>query len=541
KERIWLTASTKQWHSYLLWHQGFHLQTINLECLPIPEIRQPFKMEELQFNKGRAYDETVHSTKEAKKFCVVQGEVYTGDLDAYDLDCDDISLAKGILMGDLSSCNSDVLSEVPYSDTYLNDMINQDVQEILYSEQTHIVDFPDNELTTDSNIFPYSQYLQESQDAGIQDTNSSVPNDLSVLSLVEQMTDHVANLDKKNQTNKMVNESLTAELKRYTERVTIFEQRLNDEVPEFVIKFLKLIQVHLNATVRNIKTDNGTEFVNQTLRAYYEEVRILHQTSVARTLQQNGVVKRQNFPDLSFEESSSQVVIRNNVHSVSQPPEHINKWTKYHPLDNVIDDPSRPVSTQHELGGVLKNKARLVARGYHHEEGIDFEESFTHVARLKAIYIFMAFAAHINMIVYQIDVKTAFLNGILREEVYVSQPNGFVDTENPNYVYKLKKALYDLKQAPRAWYDLLSSFLLSQKFLKGTDPTLFIIREGKYILLDCCIALTAFADADHAGCQDTRKSTFGSMQLLGDRLVSWSSKKRIAPSYPIQKLNTLPC
>ncbi|GJT36054.1 retrovirus-related pol polyprotein from transposon TNT 1-94 [Tanacetum coccineum] len=137
-----------------------------------------------------------------------------------------------------------------------------------------------------------------------------------------------------------------------------------------------------------------------------------------------------------------------------------------------------------ELGGVLKNKARLVARGYRQEEGIDFEESFAPVARLEAIHIFIAFAAHMNMIVYQMDVKTSFLNGILLEEVYVSRPDGFVDPENPNHVYKLKKALYSLKQAPQAWYDLLSSFLLSQKFSKGTvDPTLFIRREGKDILL----------------------------------------------------------
>nr|GEV43810.1 retrovirus-related Pol polyprotein from transposon TNT 1-94 [Tanacetum cinerariifolium] len=117
------------------------------------------------------------------------------------------------------------------------------------------------------------------------------------------------------------------------------------------------------------------------------------------------------------------------------------------------------------------------------------------------------------------DVKTVFFNGILREEVYVSQPNGFVDLENPNHVYKFKKALYGLKQAPQAWYDFLSSFLLSQKFSKGTvDLILFIRREGKDIVLDSCIALTAFVDADHVGCQDTKKSTSGRMQLLGDRL-----------------------
>ncbi|GKB76954.1 retrovirus-related pol polyprotein from transposon TNT 1-94 [Tanacetum coccineum] len=232
----------------------------------------------------------------------------------------------------------------------------------------------------------------------------------------------------------------------------------------------------------------------------------------------------------SSEESSSQ-----NVHSINQPPEHIYKWTKDHPIKNVIGNPSRSVSTRHqlqdeamfcyfdaflssvepktykeaseesclieamqeelheferlevkldELGGVLKNKAQLVARGYRQEESIDFKESFAPVARLEAVRIFIAFAAHMNMIVYQMDVKTAFMNGIIREEVYVSQPDGFVHGENPNHVYKLKKALYELKQAPRAWYDLFSSFLLSQKFSKGNvDPTLFVRREGKDILL----------------------------------------------------------
>ncbi|GJW17863.1 retrovirus-related pol polyprotein from transposon TNT 1-94 [Tanacetum coccineum] len=324
----------------------------------------------------------------------------------------------------------------------------------------------------------------------------------------------------------------------------------------------------------------------------------------------------------SSEESSSRVVFPNNVHSVNQPPEHISKWTKDHPLDNELVPRSDCVMIitlkwiykvkLDELGGVLKNKARLVARGYRQEEGIDFKESFALVARLEAIH--------------------RVLDGILREEVYVSQPDGFVDPENPNHVYKLKKALYGLKQAPRAWYDLLSSFLLFQKFLKGTvDPILFIRREGKDILMisqspngiflnqseyaleslkkygmetydpvdtlmvekskldedpqgkavdpthyrgmigtlmyltsnrpdlvlvvcmcaryqakptekhlhavkrifrylrgtinigmwysnDSCIALTTFVDADHTGCQDTRKSTSRSMQLLGDRL-----------------------
>ncbi|GJX89918.1 retrovirus-related pol polyprotein from transposon TNT 1-94 [Tanacetum coccineum] len=155
------------------------------------------------------------------------------------------------------------------------------------------------------------------------------------------------------------------------------------------------------------------------------------------------------------------------------------------------------------------------------------------------------------------DVKTAFLNGELKEEVYVSQPEGFVDQDNPSHVYKLKKALYGIKQAPRAWYDMLSSFLISQHFSKGAvDPTLFTRQAGNDLLLekptekhlqavkrifrylkgtinmglwyskDTDMSLTAYANVDHAGCQDTRHSTSGSAQFLGDKLVSWSSKKK---------------
>nr|GEX88113.1 retrovirus-related Pol polyprotein from transposon TNT 1-94 [Tanacetum cinerariifolium] len=141
-----------------------------------------------------------------------------------------------------------------------------------------------------------------------------------------------------------------------------------------------------------------------------------------------------------------------------------------------------------KMGGILKKKARLVARGYRQEMGINFEESFASVARLEAIQIFLAYTAHRYMVVYQMDAKTAFLNGNLREEVYVSQLNRFVDQDNPNHVYTLKKALYGLKQAPCAWYDMLSSFLISQDFSKGSmDPTLLIRRNDNDLLL-CAIS-----------------------------------------------------
>nr|GEW41299.1 retrotransposon protein, putative, Ty1-copia subclass [Tanacetum cinerariifolium] len=229
-----------------------------------------------------------------------------------------------------------------------------------------------------------------------------------------------------------------------------------------------------------------------------------------------------------------------------------------------------------ELGGILKNQSRLVARGYRQEEGIDFEESFA---------------------------LTAFFNGNLREEVYVNQPNGFVDPDNPNHVYKLKKALYGLKQAPRVCprgifinqskYALESLkkygfescdpmdtpiveksildkdkegkvidqshyrgmigtllyltasrpdlqfaiFMCARYQARPTEKYLYAVKRifrylrgtvnrGLWYPKDSSIALTAFADADHAGCQDTRRSTSGSLQFLGDRLISWSSKRQ---------------
>ncbi|GJY85514.1 retrovirus-related pol polyprotein from transposon TNT 1-94 [Tanacetum coccineum] len=137
-----------------------------------------------------------------------------------------------------------------------------------------------------------------------------------------------------------------------------------------------------------------------------------------------------------------------------------------------------------ELHQFDRLQARLVAKGYAQEEGIDFEESFAPVARLKAVQIFVAYAAHKSFPIYQMDVKTTFLNGPLKEEVYVAQPDGFVDPDHPKKIYRLRKALYGLKQTPRAWYDELSNFLMSKGFTKGTiDPTLFTIRYGEDILL----------------------------------------------------------
>ncbi|GJU73184.1 retrovirus-related pol polyprotein from transposon TNT 1-94 [Tanacetum coccineum] len=172
-----------------------------------------------------------------------------------------------------------------------------------------------------------------------------------------------------------------------------------------------------------------------------------------------------------------------------------------------------------EYGDVLKNKARLVAKGYRQEEGIDFEESFAPVARIEAIRIFIANAASMNMTIYQMDVKTAFLNGVLKEEVYVCQPEGFVDPDHVTHVYRLKKALYGLKQAPRAWYDTLLRFLLGNKFSKAAvDLTLFTRKTGKHILLvQIYVDDIIFASTDPKACDifSNEMSSKFQMSMMG--------------------------
>nr|GFA85779.1 hypothetical protein [Tanacetum cinerariifolium] len=207
--------------------------------------------------------------------------------------------------------------------------------------------------------------------------------------------------------------------------------------------------------------------------------------------------------DAYFDESTS-FHDPSNVHTYYQPYPHEKKWTKDHPLHKIIGDPKSSVRTREQPANsclfscllssiepanvvealrdaewvsamleeldqfarlknkkdkssfVIQNKARLVAVAYSQQEGVNYDETFAPVARIEAIRLFLAYAAHNDFIVFQMDVKTAFLNGILKEEVYVGQPPGFVSKQYPDHVYALDKALYGLKQAPRAWYDVLS-------------------------------------------------------------------------------------
>nr|GEZ91112.1 hypothetical protein [Tanacetum cinerariifolium] len=315
-----------------------------------------------------------------------------------------------------------------------------------------------------------------------------------------------------------------------------------------------------------------------------------------------------------------------NVQTFYQPYPHEKKWTKDHPLHKIIGDPKSSVRTRGQLANlclfscllsfiepanvaaealrdadwnkkdesslVIRNKARLIAVGYSQQEGIDNVETFAPVARIEAIRLFLAYAAHKDFIVFQMDVKTTFLNKILKEEVYVGQPPGFVSKQYPDHVYALDKALYGLKQAPQAWYGVLSQFLIKSGFQKVPTPMveqaklkldlvrkpvdhtnyrsmigslMYVTSSRQDIMFTTCMCarfqanpnehhvsavkrifrylkrtinlglwypkdsgfdLTAYSDADHAGCHLDRKSTSGSVQFLGDKLVCWLSKKK---------------
>nr|GEY73064.1 copia protein [Tanacetum cinerariifolium] len=177
-------------------------------------------------------------------------------------------------------------------------------------------------------------------------------------------------------------------------------------------------------------------------------------------------------------EPSSRHVDSSNMHTFYQqhPSEH--RWTKDHPLEQVIGNPSQSIRTRRQL----ETDGELCIFAL--SEGVDFDVSFAPFAQLEAVRLFIAYAAYKTFIIYQMDVKTTFLYGRLKEEVYINQPDRFVDPYHPDKVYRLKKALYGLKQGPRAWYNELSNFLVSKGFSKGSiDPTLFITKHREDILL----------------------------------------------------------
>ncbi|GJT60148.1 putative ribonuclease H-like domain-containing protein [Tanacetum coccineum] len=190
----------------------------------------------------------------------------------------------------------------------------------------------------------------------------------------------------------------------------------------------------------------------------------------------------------------------------------------------LVDLPNgkRPIGTKwvfrnkkDERGIVIKNKARLVAQGYTQEEGIDYDEVFAPVARIKAIRLFLAYASFKDFVVYQMDVKSAFIYGKIEEEVYVCQPPGFEDPDFPDRVYKVEKALYGLHQAPRAWYETLSTYLLDNGFQRGKiDKTLFIKRDkGDILLVQVYVDDIIFGSTKKSLCTEFEKMMHKKFQM----------------------------
>jgi hypothetical protein len=169
---------------------------------------------------------------------------------------------------------------------------------------------------------------------------------------------------------------------------------------------------------------------------------------------------------------------------------------------------------------VVRNKARLVAQGYTQVEGLDYGETYAPLARLEAIRILLAYACAHNIKLYQIDVKIAFLNGYINEEVYVEKPPSFKDYKKPNHVYKLKKTLYCLKQAPRAWYERLRDFLLSKGFIMGkVDTTIFTKKIGKDLfILQIYVDDTIFGSINQDFCEEFGKMMANEfeMSMIGE-------------------------
>ncbi|GJS48443.1 retrovirus-related pol polyprotein from transposon TNT 1-94 [Tanacetum coccineum] len=251
----------------------------------------------------------------------------------------------------------------------------------------------------------------------------------------------------------------------------------------------------------------GTEFLNKTLHAYFKEEGIEHQTSTPRTPEQNGIVERQNrtlveaartmlsaskLPLSFWAEASKGYRIYNKRTRLIVESIHI----KFDEIKEMMSDHNTEKTYSSQQGleflfSPLLEEYYNPAHG-HAEDNNNDQAPNASVQEVKFI----------NPFCTQMDMKTAFLNGLLKEEVYVAHPEGFIDPDHPKKVYLLRKALYGLKQAPRAWYDELSNFLMYKGFTK------------------------AFSDAHHAGCIDTRKSTSGGIQFFGDKLVSWMSKKQ---------------
>ncbi|GKA60404.1 retrovirus-related pol polyprotein from transposon TNT 1-94, partial [Tanacetum coccineum] len=267
-----------------------------------------------------------------------------------------------------------------------------------------------------------------------------------------------------------------------TTQTNVHAEENNDNQAEFTNPFCTPVHEHAESSSRNIGNSNVHTF-NQPQHSEYRWTKDHPLTQVRGNPSKPVQTRRQlaTDPEMCMFALTVSIVEPKNIKEAMADSAWIEAMQEeLHQFDRLqvwelVDKPFGKMiiklkwlwkNKKDEDQTVIRNKARLVAKGYAQEEGIDFEESFAPVARLEAVRIFIAHAAHKSFPICQMDVKTEFLNGPLKEEVYVAQPEGFVDPDHPKKIYLLRKVLYGLKQAPRAWYDELSKFLMSKGFTK---------------------------------------------------------------------------
>nr|GEV17202.1 retrovirus-related Pol polyprotein from transposon TNT 1-94 [Tanacetum cinerariifolium] len=526
----------------------------------------------------------------------------TEDLDTYDSECDDVSNAKAVLMDNISNYGYEVISEIPHFETYLNDMENQSVHAMQDFEQIPVVDVTDKEITSfdlqllvehfnpvgdNTGVLEYDVLDDSTCLMLLEDVRGSANLTFLTLFLGVALTFFALSLIALGQAKEK--QPLDNELDfscKHAQRIQELLVYVRETYPNAIKLSAKRLLPHPKTMSRKLGLKCSTSNCESKPTGNKKNDRILQTPSRNMKNKVEAQPRKVNKKNRAVEpiyevdvkksqlNANSKLICATYIPSSSSPVmtgclacslvSGLRMFKTYdkeplsaHELKVMLINLKWIYKVKiDEFSGVLKNKARLVAQGFRQEKGIDFEESFAPVARIEAIHIFVVNAANKNITIFQMDVKMTFLNGELKEEVYVSQPEGFVDEDNPSHMYKLKKALYGLKQAPRAWYDMLSSFLILQHFSKEKnkldkdlhgkpiDATLYhgMIRSLMYLTSsrpdliyavclcaryqDTSMSLTAYGDADHAGCQDTRRSTSGSAQFLGDKLDSWSSKKK---------------
>nr|GEZ29271.1 copia protein [Tanacetum cinerariifolium] len=282
----------------------------------------------------------------------------------------------------------------------------------------------------------------------------------------------------------------------------VFFLHSKNEASKVIISFIKKTPVNLQLQVQCVRTDNGIEFKNKTLAKFFDEVGITQQFSAARTPQQNGVVERRNRTIVKAARTMLTFISNDMIPNVDEASTSYNVFNK-RLEDAYFDAMPRPEgktiiktkwifkNKKDESSLVIRNKARLVAAGYSQQEGIDYNEKFAPVARIEAIRLFLAYAAHKDFTVFQMDVKTSFLNRILKEEVYVGQPLGFVSKQYLDHVFGMENCdtvLTPMVEQAKLKLDLVGKLIDHTDYRSIIGSLMYVTSKSEYVAVSSCRA-----------------------------------------------------